>query len=585
MYIRNDLTLSASNALILNIFDKGKTRFFVSLRFIDMRYLFRNIIFCAAMLACVHANAQHVSIYVRDFESDGYVFSKQKKCDSISAVLFLDGYIDKMQKKSYYAAGYDSINYGDKEISAYATLGKPCANVYVDADSLPFRISRKKMHNMMYLPELCNQIVEYYTDRGYLFASAKLDSVSFCDTAFSAKISIDKGELIKLDSLIIHGDAKIKRYYLEHVLELKKNTVLTTSKIDRMDSRLRNIPFLEQEQPFQLAFSDTKSDVLLFLKNKKASSFNGVLGIMPKSQTTGRLMITGDIDLALVNVFHCGEDFKFSWKKYETQNQMLNIAGNFPYIFKSPIGLGADFSLEKKDSSYLKTDVLGKIIVGNYVSKGGFIYYRNTSSFPIGNDTASHGDYSKYKTNLWGFGIKVCNLDNVRNPYRGIVFEFQADAGRKHGEEEKPVFHSNIFYDISGYIGFAKMFTVKLRNSSKMIYSKTIFGNELLWIGGLNTVRGFDELSLPATYYTLGNIEFRYLFERNSAVYVLADAIYFGKKFTSSDASNYAMGLGVGVDLSTSAGIFSLIYAIGKQNDKNFNFSNSKIHFGYKSYF
>ena len=169
----------------------------------------------------------------------------------------------------------------------------------------------------------------------------------------------------------------------------------------------------------------------------------------------------------------------------------------------------------------MKTDVLGKIIVGNYVSKGGFIYYRNTSSFPIGNDTASHGDYSKYKTNLWGFGIKVCNLDNVRNPYRGIVFEFQADAGRKHGEEEKPVFHSNIFYDISGYIGFAKMFTVKLRNSSKMIYSKTIFGNELLWIGGLNTVRGFDELSLPATYYTLGNIEFRYLLERNSAVYVL----------------------------------------------------------------
>lgn len=537
------------------------------------------------MLAGIHANAQRVSIYTRNSEDDSYVFSRQKKCDSVSAELFLEGYIEKMQRKSYVTAGYDSVIYGSNSISAYATLGKACSNVSVDTEEAPFRISRKKTRSPMEYHNVCSQIVQYYTDRGYLFASARLDSVNFCDTAFSAKISVDKGELIKLDSLIINGDAKIKRYYIEHVLELKKNTILTTSKIDRIDSRIRNIPFLEQEQPFQLAFSDTKSDVLLFLKNKKASSFNGVLGIMPKSQTTGRLMITGDIDLALVNAFHCGEDFKFSWKKYETQNQLLNVGGNFPYIFRSPIGLGADFSLEKKDSSYLKTDVIGKVIVGNYVSKGGYIYYRNTSSFPIGNDTASLGNYAKYKANLWGFGVKVCNLDNVMNPYRGIVFEIQADAGRKHEEDGKPIFHSNIFYDISGYIGFAKNFTVKLRNSSKMIYSKTIFGNELLWIGGLNTARGFDELSLPATYYTLGNVEFRYLFERSSAVYVLADAIYFGKKFTDSDATNYAMGLGVGIDLGTSAGIFSLIYAIGKQNDNSFSFGNSKIHFGYKSYF
>ena len=147
MYIRNDLTLSASNALILNIFDRGKTRFFVSLRFIDMRNLLRYIILCMTMLVCVHANAQRVSIYVRNSESDSYVFSKQKKCDSISVNLFLDGYIEKMQKKSYYAAGYDSVNYGDKEIFAYATLGKSCSNVYIDADSLPFRVSRKKMNN------------------------------------------------------------------------------------------------------------------------------------------------------------------------------------------------------------------------------------------------------------------------------------------------------------------------------------------------------------------------------------------------------------------------------------------------------
>ena len=117
------------------------------------------------------------------------------------------------------------------------------------------------------------------------------------------------------------------------------------------------------------------------------------------------------------------------------------------------------------------------------------------------------------------------------------------------------------------------------------MYSPTIFDNEFLHVGGLQSIRGFDDLSLPATYYSLANCELRYLFEQNSAVYVLADAMYFGKKYTSADSGNYAIGIGVGLDLNTPAGIFSLIYAIGKQNNNPISFNNSKIHFGYKSYF
>lgn len=535
---------------------------------------------------CANAFSQKVSIFVRDNESDNYHFSSVKKCsDSIAANNFLENYIAKMQRKSYLSAGYDSISGIDKDLTAYATLGQQLQNVNVDVSEVPFHVWRKGGSPLFYT-QLCGQVVDYYTSRGYIFAKSWLDSVNMDENSFSAKVKVDKGQIVKLDSLIINGDAKINRNYLERTLELRKNTLLTTDKIDRIDSRISNIPFLEQEQAFQLAFSETKSDVLLFLKSKKASSFSGVLGIMPKSYTTGKLMITGDIDLNLVNVFHQGENLKFKWKKYETQNQNLDVGFAFPYIFRSPIGVGADFNLEKKDSSYIKTDFYGKVMVGNSTSKGFYIYYRNTSSFPIGDNSDTTLSYTKFKANLFGFGIDYCNVDNVRNPRRGIVFKVTADAGQKKADEEpKPLFHSTVYYDFSGYVGFLRNFAVKLRNSSRFIYSKRIFDNELMWVGGLNTMRGFDELSLPATYYTLGNIELRYLFERNSAVYVLTDAMYFGKMFTAESARNYALGIGVGIDLSTPAGIFSLVYAIGKQNSNPFSFNNSKIHFGYKGYF
>jgi outer membrane protein assembly factor BamA len=510
-----------------------------------------------------------------------------KKCsDSIAANNFLENYIAKMQRKSYLSAGYDSICVVDKDLTAYATLGRPLQNVNVDVSEVPFRVRNNEVKNPLLCVSLCGQVVDYYASRGYVFTKSWLDSVNMDENSFSAKVKVDKGHIVKLDSLIINGNAKINRNYLERTLELRKNTLLTTDKIDRIDSRINNIPFLEQEQAFQLAFSETKSDVLLFLKNKKASSFSGVLGIMPKSYTIGKLMITGDIDLNLVNVFHQGENLKFKWKKYETQNQNLDVGFAFPYIFKSPIGMGVDFNLEKKDSSYIKTDFYGKVMVGNSTSKGFYVYYRNTSSFPIGDNSDTTLNYTKFKTNLFGFGIDYCNVDNVRNPRRGIVFKATADAGQKKADEElKPLFHSSLYYDFSGYVGFLRNIAVKLRNSSRFIYSKSIFDNELMWVGGLNTVRGFDELSLPATYYTLGNIELRYLFERNSAVYVLTDAMYFGKMFTTESARNFALGIGVGIDLSTPAGIFSLVYAIGKQNSNPFSFNNSKIHFGYKGYF
>ena len=546
-----------------------------------------NIILCFAMLLCSNAYAQHVSIFVRNSETDIYHLDCMKKCsDSLTADSHLKSYIDKVQRKSYVYAGFDSINYSNDRIVAYATLGEPLQDVALDVSEVPFRVSRRKKRNPLLYPQLCEQIVEYYTDKGYLFATANIDSVCFGENSFSAKVKVDKGMLVKVDSLIINGNAKITHTYMERTLELRHNSVLTTDKIDRIDNRINNIPFLEQEQAYQLAFSDTRSDVLLFLKNKKASSFSGVLGIMPKSQTTGKLLITGDIDLSLVNAFHHGENFKFNWKKYETQNQTLNVGGAFPYIFKSPVGLGADFSLEKKDSSYLKTDFYGKVMVGNQISRGFYIYYRNTASFPIGNNDSISGNYTNFRTNLFGFGIDYFNVDNLRNPYKGIVFAVTADAGRKNETEAKnPLFNANLFYDISGYIGVAQGFAIKLRNSSKFIYSKSIFDNELLWVGGMNSIRGFDEMSLPATYYTLGTIELRYLFERNSAVYVLTDAMYFGKMFTAETSSNYALGIGVGIDFSTPAGIFSLVYAIGKQNSNPFSFNNSKIHFGYKSYF
>jgi hemolysin activation/secretion protein len=118
-----------------------------------------------------------------------------------------------------------------------------------------------------------------------------------------------------------------------------------------------------------------------------------------------------------------------------------------------------------------------------------------------------------------------------------------------------------------------------------MIYSEKIFDNELDRIGGLNSIRGFDELSLPVSSYSIFNTELRYLFEEQSALFLFYDIAYTEKRFTTADNYNILMGVGAGLDLNTNAGIFSIVFAVGKQNENPFLFNSSKIHFGYRSTF
>lgn len=539
---------------------------------------------------CDFARSQDLNILVRNSASSTYVLDVHKHFKDTSSIrLYIEKYVAKKMTQSYVEAGCDSIVADSLAVSAYVTLGESYKNVSVDCSELPERMRPKKNKPIEFYTDLCVKVVDYYSNSGYLFATAKLDSVSIADGMFSAKLKVDRGCRIEMDSLIVMGDAKISNNYLERSLEMKKGSVLTFAKIGKIDTRLNNMPFLEQEKAYQLAFSDCKSDVMLYLKKKKASAFSGVLGIMPQSQTTGKLMVTGDIDLSLVNAFRHGENFSFAWKKYETQNQTLNVSGNFPYVFNSPLGLGANFNLEKKDSSYLKTDFVGKIIVGNSSDRYYSIYYKNVSSFPIGKTSAdTAGNFASLSSNLAGLSIYYQNVDNVRNPYKGVMISLSADAGQKKDKTNELVgnmFAASVQYSVDGYVGLVGNLTLRLRNDFFYMYSGSVYDNELQYVGGLKSIRGFDEMSLPATFYSLASVELRYLFEKNSAVYVLADYMYFGKERTVYDTRNHALGVGVGLDLNTPVGIFSLVYAVGKQNDNPFSIRNSKIHFGYKSYF
>ena len=49
---------------------------------------------------------------------------------------------------------------------------------------------------------------------------------------------------------------------------------------------------------------------------------------------------------------------------------------------------------------------------------------------------------------------------------------------------------------------------------------ETMFQNELFRIGGLKTLRGFDEESIFASVYSIFTLEYRFILEQNSYYYM-----------------------------------------------------------------
>ncbi|MDL2262275.1 hypothetical protein LJC11_02095 [Bacteroidales bacterium OttesenSCG-928-I21] len=549
--------------------------------------------------------SQQLYLFTRESQNDDYRLELSKKYEEQKFLhSFLEKYQEKDQHKSYITSGYDSIisDTISSCIKAYYTRGICYSwdKIFVRGVGVNYKAKIEKFLNKKTVnPEdirlVVKKTLENKADNGYPFASVKFDSLNISNEGrISGNLLIESGNLYRFDSLVVKGDAKIKPYYLHKYLGIKKGDIFSLSTVKDISRKIKNIAFLDESRAFELAFSDSIADVLLYLKKRKANQFTGLIGILPNNKTTGKVLITGDVNLYLLNSLGLGELFSFKWQKHEALSQNLNVEISLPYLFKTNFGLGVLFNMEKKDSSYLNTDFTGKIIMGNNVSNGFDVYYRNKTSFIL-KKTSENEEISLSNTNvnLVGFSYKFSNLNNVYNPSSGIILYATTAFGTKaynldtelETAGRKSIFENRSKIDISGFIPIGRVMAIKLRNQASMIFSKLIFNNELDFIGGLNTIRGFDELSIPVSSYNVASIEYRYLFEEASGVFAFFDAAYFEKRFTNNDNFNYGLGLGVGLDLKTQAGIFSLVFAIGKQNDNPFLFNSSKIHFGYKNYF
>ena len=448
---------------------------------------------------------------------------------------------------------------------------------------------------------------------GYPFATVRLDSFTANQNSYSAKIFLQKNDLIQFDSVRIFGKTRIKRAFLKNYLGIKPGKPYNEANVKRIRQRLSELSFIESVQPHTIEFVNGKAKVNVFLKDRKASDFDILLGLLPGSSGQ-KLLITGEAHIHLVSPFGMGEDFFLEWKKLQPKTQQLDVRISYPYLVGLPLGISARFELYKRDTSYLDLNgdygIQYQIIGSNYlkaslrqhitiVTNVDTAYVKQTRSLPRILDL---------NTNEFALEYFLQKLDYRFNPTSGYVLKAEGSAGVKQIKKNNNILglkdeltggNFSFLYDtahlktfqfrlglaIDKYWRLAPRHTIKTSVEGKYYFTRNILDNEKFRLGGVNSLRGFDDQSIFTPYYAMVNLEYRFLLSKNSYFGAFFNAAVVQDSRAGKGPVDFPFGFGVGAAVETKVGIFGITYAMGKQLDNKITIKSAKIHFGYINYF
>lgn len=538
------------------------------------------------------------------------------------------GLLPLLQGKGYATASIDSIGYGAKAATLRLFVGDVWRWAEIDTrhtdptllsaaawNDRAFTGKPMDMRLFRYRQQL---MLDYLENNGYPFAKVGLDSVQLKDSGtLKAVLRIDKGPLYKVDSIRVFGNAQISSDFLQRYLNIANGSIYRKEKLQIISKKILELPYIQEEQPWSLTMLAEGSVVNLYLKPKRSSQIDALVGFLPSSNPVlgNKVVVTGEATVDLQNRLGKGETIKLDWQQLQAGSPRLDILYQQPFIFHSPFGLTTSFDLYKQDSSYINVNFMIGAQYTFSANQNGSVFLQQASSNLLNVDTlaviATHTlpPVADISSTSLGLTYSFNNTNYRFNPRRGNELNFLGSAGTKTVHENGQIagladpsdsgfkfsslydtvkLHSFQFLvkvDAAHYFPIGRAATVKLGVNAGVYSSPNTYRNDLFLIGGYRLLRGFDEQSILAAEYAVGTLEYRYLTGLNSFLFVFTDVGWAANHVPDYNLNNLYIGTGVGMAFETKAGIFNMSLAVGRTSETPFDFHDTKIHLGYVSFF
>jgi len=453
------------------------------------------------------------------------------------------------------------------------------------------------IHDSLTFFKASKKISDAYVNEGYPFTKVMLDSMIVLDNSIKGRMAIDSGPEITFDSLVINEGLKTKNSFLQNHLRINYGKKFQQRPLDGISRRINSLGFLELRKPAEISFQNNNATLYLDLEEKKANRFDGILGFLPRENEGDKLLITGELDLRLRNLFGGGQNVDITWRGTKPRSQVLDLNYIHPYPFGIPLKAGFSYHLLKEDTNFVNLNAQISLSIPVSINGQLSLFYKNKRSNVLSAEFFSSRDNLDNRLNGYGLAFDINNQDNPFVPKNGYRVRLSAEvSGKKvirnslfpQEVYDSVRINSNQYAfeaDIAFSIPINRYLNLYSNISGGSVINDEIFINDLYRIGGINSLRGFTENQFFASNYILGSTELRLFFEQYSYLFLFIDQSYLQFNLESSNFRDYPTGLGVGLSLFTESGSFNFVYALGRTDDQPLSINLSKIHFGYTGQF
>ncbi|WP_119845600.1 BamA/TamA family outer membrane protein [Reichenbachiella sp. MSK19-1] len=509
--------------------------------------------------------------------------------DSSAVIQYTRQVTHRLQREGYWLSSMDSITWREGQVEAYYYLGSRYERVLFELRSDQVieqerRLSRDK-NSVAQVNKRIEGILSHYEDNGYPFASVVIDSSVVHDQALYLWLEIDPGMLIRFDSLEVVPAGVLKERFVSRYLGLNYGHYYSESRVLDIGNKLENIPAVKLKA-MESTFSLQRSQIKLELERQKVNYFDGILGLVPSANGSSRVDITGELNLSLKNLFQSAKQFELHWERYTTNSQRLEIHYLHPAFLGMPLDLFLGYDQLKQDTLF-----------SNRSLKAAFDYYpsgrmklRTSYENELGNElNDDSGESGSFKIDYYGLSGEYWRLDDRVTPRQGIALAFDTQVGYKDIRLDTVADVETTQYRLSAKVRYyqpvRRRSVLHVAVSGGWMESDVLYLNDLFRLGGLRSIRGFNENEFYAGSYVYTNLEWRFYIENKSYLLAFYDQGWMSYDIVRGSFSDRPSGVGLGMQFDAAGGSFLMLYGLGRRENQGFSFDSSKIHFGYSALF
>ncbi|MCV9388661.1 BamA/TamA family outer membrane protein [Reichenbachiella ulvae] len=531
--------------------------------------------------------AQNLQVQVEGLE-ERFV-PRQVEIDSSSWTIYSQSILMQLRESGYWLASLDSVSWQEERVAFYFYQGRRYDQVQFEItgeEGLEEKsFMPRRTHGIQQVEDRLTRTIAQYENHGYPFATLSIDSSYLQDDQLFLRLSVDPGMFITYDSLLVKPDDVLSAKFLSRYLGMPYGHYYDESKVQGIKDKLENLPAVSLKS-ISSSFRLQQAQLALDLQAEKVNYFDGILGLVPANENRDKVQLTGELNLSLKNLFKSAKQFELHWEKFTDNSQMLDASYLHPVFLGTPLDLYVAYDQLKQDTLFSNRSLT--LAFDYYLN--GKARIRASYENQLGNElNDASGESGNFRLDYYGVGIDFWQLDNRQFPREGQAFALEAKVGQKETRIDTASNINGTQYRLKAafrtFHPIGRRMVLHGALSGGYLQGDPLYLNDLFRLGGLRSVRGFNENEFYASRYAQFSLEWRFYLERRSYLVVFADQALMAYDIESGSFRDEPTGVGAGMQFDTSGGSFLILYGLGRRRNEAFSFDSSKIHFGYTALF